>query len=359
MVHSSVAAPPFAGIASTADAAPGCAAPDGGQPTVHLRCGSDIREGLRQAGFVGGFVEYADPICQGPVPEGPDLLRVRADFLAEEYGIEASRALRRLEAEEAALDTALCGAGGLAAARVVLWFEHDTYDQLLLARVLARIAEAPARRGVELICIDRFPGVTPFRGLGQLSADDLRSLWPRRRPVAPGQVSLGSRVWQALRAPTPMPLHVLACGGTPALPLMAPALVRHLAELPWRRDGLGLTERLLLQALEAGPATVGDLFLRYEAIEPLVYLGDLMVLPILRRLLEADDPAVAVTPDSPPTAGPFERRLALTSTGRALLAGRADWLTCGPRPRWVGGVRVAAGQRAWRWDSVAVRPVQG
>lgn len=362
MAQTTVAAPPFAGVGASSPISSGGAAGaviDGDRPTIHLRCGSDIRDGLRQAGFSGGFVEYADPICQGPVPEGADLLQVRAAFLAEEYGLDASRALRRLEAEEAALETAALGATTAGGNRVVLWFEHDTYDQLLLARVLARFAEAPARPGLELICIDSFPGISPFRGLGQLSAADLRTLWPRRRPVAPGQVSLGARVWQALRSPTPVPLHVLACGGTPALPLMAPALVRHLAELPWRRDGLGMTERLLLHTLEGGPATVDEAFRRYEAIEPLPYLGDLMVLPVLRRLLDAADPALAVTPDSPSTAGPFERRLTLTATGRALLAGRVDWLTCGPRPRWVGGVRISAGEPAWRWDSLTVRPVLG
>lgn len=344
-----VAAPPFAGIGSPSRVGSG-GAPDGGRATVHVRCGSDIRTALREGGFTGGFVEYADPICQGPVPEGSDLLTVRAEFLASEYGIDTARALRRLEAEEAALDTAAS-----TGERVVLWFEHDSYDQLLLARVLSRLATA--RPTVELICIDRFPGIVPFRGLGQLTSADLKTLWPRRRPVAPGQISLGTRVWQALRAPTPMPLHVIACGGTPALPLMAPALVRHLAELPWKRDGLGLTERLLLQSLEAGPATVEELFRRYEAVEPLPYLGDLMILPIVRRLVNAADPAVSVTPDSPPSAGPFDRKVALTTTGRALLAGRSDWMECGPKERWVGGIRITPGKAGWRWDPDAVRPI--
>ncbi|MFA7431480.1 MAG: DUF1835 domain-containing protein [Rhodospirillaceae bacterium] len=344
-----VSAPPFAGVGKPRRDVQRDA-PDGDRPTIHLRCGSDIRQTLREGGFVGGFVEYADPVCQGPVPDGPGLLSTRAAFLAEEYGIDAPRALRRLEAEEAALDTAVSSGE-----RVVLWFEHDTYDQLLLARVLARFVAA--KPTLELICIDRFPGIVPFRGLGQLGPADLRALWVRRRPVAPGQVSLGQRVWRALRAITPMPLHVIACGGTQALPLMTPALVRHLAELPWSRDGLSMTERLLLQALEAGPASVEVLFRRYEAAEPLPYLGDLMVLPIVRRLLEASDPAVAITPDSPPTGGPFERRIALTTTGRALLAGRMDWMTCGPRDRWVGGIRISADNATWRWDAKAVRPV--
>nr|WP_294503197.1 hypothetical protein [uncultured Rhodopila sp.] len=55
-------------------------------PTLHIRCGSDIRENLRAAGFTGDFLEYADPICQGPVPDAPDLLEQRAQFLADAFG---------------------------------------------------------------------------------------------------------------------------------------------------------------------------------------------------------------------------------------------------------------------------------
>ena len=35
---------------------------------VHIRCGEDIRHGLKVAGFAGAFVEFSDPYCQGPVP---------------------------------------------------------------------------------------------------------------------------------------------------------------------------------------------------------------------------------------------------------------------------------------------------
>ena len=46
--------------------------------TLHIRCGSDIRQTLTKAGFVGDFLEYSDPICEGPVPDisGPSAVRV-------------------------------------------------------------------------------------------------------------------------------------------------------------------------------------------------------------------------------------------------------------------------------------------
>lgn len=54
--------------------------------TLHVRCGTDIRNSLRQAGFAGDFLEYSDPVCDGPVPDLPDLIETRARFLSRAYG---------------------------------------------------------------------------------------------------------------------------------------------------------------------------------------------------------------------------------------------------------------------------------
>lgn len=53
---------------------------------------------------------------------------------------------------------------------VVLWFEHDLFDQTLLIYLLQWLAAR--ERGavsINLVCIDSFPGVHPFKGLGQSS----------------------------------------------------------------------------------------------------------------------------------------------------------------------------------------------
>ena len=94
--------------------------------------------------------------------------------------------------------------------RIVLWFEHDTYDQLILARCLAHFAERPPRR-LELIS----PGtiiraVSRFIGLGQLPPEALRLLWGDRVPVSDGCLRAGQSVWSMLRSPDPRPLADLA-----------------------------------------------------------------------------------------------------------------------------------------------------
>jgi hypothetical protein len=83
----------------------GEAAPDRDMPTLHVRCGSDIETTLRDAGFTGDFLEYSDPLCQGPVLDEPDWLARRSAFIAETYGAgagmdEAQIATKLARAEE-------------------------------------------------------------------------------------------------------------------------------------------------------------------------------------------------------------------------------------------------------------------
>lgn len=326
-------------------------APDGEMPTRHLRCGSDIAPTLREAGFVGDFLEYADPLCQGPVLEAPDWLEHRARFLADSYGaalgFDAAAALQRLRREEAGLQAA--SASG---ARIVLWFEHDSYDQLILARCLAHFAAAPPAR-LELVSAGAYPGGARFIGLGQLPPEALRLLWEQRLPVPADALLQGAAAWQALRAPDPGGLATLAAERLPALPALAPALRRHLQELPWLQDGLGLAERLVLQLLAEAPRGAGALFqaLMRER-EPLPWMTDLMLLALLQRLRQAAEPAIAGDGATP-------ERFRLTEAGQAVLAGARDWLSCRPAPRFVGGVAIPGGpQPCWRWDEAARRPVR-
>ncbi|RYG85755.1 DUF1835 domain-containing protein, partial [bacterium] len=100
--------------------------------TLHVRCGSDIRTALREAGFQGDFYEHSYPYLIGPVRDGPGALELQAQFLADSYDVadalaELTRAERRLT-ESSRYE------------RVVVWSEHDVYDQLVLVRLLAHYA---------------------------------------------------------------------------------------------------------------------------------------------------------------------------------------------------------------------------
>ncbi len=65
---------------------------------------------------------------------------------------------------------------------ILLWFDACLFDQSMLAHILTCLLQLKAR-GVELLCVDRFPGIEPYHGIGQLQPDQLASLYDNRRPV--------------------------------------------------------------------------------------------------------------------------------------------------------------------------------
>ena len=124
---------------------------------------------METAGIPGSYSIWADPLHAGPVPGGlgdAELVEVRAHFLgiadAPEYDIRLWRA--PLEQHESY-------------GELVLWFEHDLFDQLNLIQLLTWIrVRLPASKPVSLICIGSFPGRPDFKGLGELLPDELASL---------------------------------------------------------------------------------------------------------------------------------------------------------------------------------------
>lgn len=316
--------------------------------TLHIRCGSDIRPTLREAGFVGDFLECSDPVCQGPVLDDAAWLDRRADFLANSYGVWLGRS-RDLIADDLASAEERLRSAAADYQRIVLWFEHDTYDQLILARCLAQFAETPPMR-LELVSAARYPGATRFIGLGQLPPEALRLLWNEREPVSEQGLRAGLAVWAMLRSPDPSPLADLAAVGIPDLPQLARAVRRHCQELPWTGNGLNLSERLILQLLAERPRTVGDTFrdLMMER-EPLPWLTDLLFRFVVESMRAVSQPVFMGEFESEDRRWPRER-LTITPMGRAVLAGEVDWLSLRPPARWLGGVWIPGTSPCWRWD---------
>lgn len=324
---------------------------DDDQPTLHIRCGSDLRVPLQTAGFAGDFLEYADPICQGPVPRSDEeLLTTRAEFINRAYEADTpegyEETLELLQTWEASLHHAASRYD-----RVVLWFEHDSFDQLLLCRVLAHFRAAGVPKQLELVSTDHYPGLKRFIGLGQLNSAALQSLWHKRTVITPEQLQLGSCCWQALREPQPTELAALMkAPGSSALPYLAGALRRHLQELPASGNGLGLTEQLVLEQLRVDSNTVGQLFRDLTMqLDPRPWLGDLMFWYIIESLLKAPNAPITVTADTHHASWPH-KQIRLTETGLALLNEELDWMLCHPPTRWLGGIRLGDHQPDWRWN---------
>ncbi|HKP73996.1 MAG TPA: hypothetical protein VJT67_00575 [Longimicrobiaceae bacterium] len=296
--------------------------------------GDAAAEKIRSSSIGGEVLPWRDVLHEGPVPAGlslEELGNVRADFLASN-GLDPVELRREFAARDLALQ------GFAAHGEVVLWFEHDLYDQLQLIQLLDFFA------GVELGAT-RLSMVCGAEYLGPSAPERLAARFAERETVTQAQLALGRAAWAAFRSPDPREIERIAAGGTAALPFLRAALARHLEQYPSARNGLSRSEQQALEAIDAGARSVRDAFFAHQQREEPVWLGDWTFSDYLAGLAGGARPLVTLN-------GAVE----LTDDGRAVLAGREDRVRLNGIDRWLGGVHLTGGQ-LWRWDAEAGRLV--
>ena len=205
--------------------------------------------------------DLADILHHGPVPPHlslAELSEVRARFIAgcgwapfpqvhAEFQHRDSTLARHEEFDE-----------------VLLWFEHDLYDQLQLIQILNQFHAAPPA-SLSLIQSATY--------LGHLAPSQLADLFPTRVSVTAAQLSLAAAAWNAFRQPDPRALHEFL---TPqaALPFLAAALLRYCEEYPWTTDQLTRTQRTIARLRAEGLTDPHDLFRAFCRDEEPFWMGD-------------------------------------------------------------------------------------
>jgi len=292
---------------------------------------------------------WRDVLHEGPVPLTSalaDLTAARVEYLAGAGGGD----IGAIEFELTARDRGLTMNGEFD--RVVLWFEHDLYDQLQLLQILDWFAANPrAPATLLLVQVDDY--------IGRLEPEAISDLAATARPVSRAQLDLAQQAWAALRQPTPEAWAGLLKQDLSALPFLRAAVIRMLEELPGA-DGLSRTERQMLATIEGGESvTAIALFIAVQKMEDAEFLGDWSFWKLLDGLALAEEPLIAGL-----EAAPFQRqdpelakayvtsRLTLTSLGKAVLAGGADWTEHHRVDRWWGGTHLTD-DPLWRWDGEA------
>jgi Domain of unknown function (DUF1835) len=322
--------------------------------TLHVTNGESAARGLRLTGFGGTVLAWNDVLHEGPLPRLPpaELRRRRAAFLSE-CGWGSDREIAAdLERRDRFVERALQGRR-----HVVLWFEHDLFDQLQLLQILASyVAARRAEARVEILNVGEVEGRPDFRGLGELTPIELEGLWDRRRPLT-AEPALATRAWEAVCSPEPTAIEALLAGPTEALPFLGAALHRLLEEFPDTTSGLSRTERQLLEALAEAPRTPLELLVDNGRREEAPFMGDAWLWLHLAELGRGPQ-ALVFRDDGEPLGLPPPRadgesfasaRVRLTEPGERALAGTLDRIAVAGIDRWIGGVHLHRGH-IWRWD---------
>ena len=299
--------------------------------SLHVTNGDSVISTWKKAGLLGTHVAWADVLHEGPVPAGltlEQLSRVRAEYLAKRGYGNGIKINRDFEKRDAILRRAA------EFDEVVLWFEHDLYDQLHVLQILSVLEQQGLGAGeVQLVQSDHY--------LGMLGADELMALYPKRRYLTTAASQGARRAWDAFTGDSPAALKTASAQSYPGLPYLRDALRRLCEEYPGAQTGLSRTQKQLLEACAQGARRKEDLFRKSQAREEASFLGDTSAFASLDDLCAPPAPLLSLLEDA----------YDVTVLGRRVLAGDADWLEHQPLDRWIGGVHLTAESR-WRWNDI-------
>ncbi len=319
---------------------------------IHIHNGDCSANIAKTSSLPGEHSAWRESLITGPTPaqvSGDEWRSVRAGHLSEAYGVDLQECGRGLLDQEKKLWSFE------EHEEVVLWFEPDLFCQINLLYLLNWFAQQDTgNTRLSLICIGEFPGKENFRGLGELNAEQMASLFPARQQVTSAQLKLAERAWAAYCSADPTDVEKVVESDTALLPFLSQALKAHLRRFPSTKNGLGSIENRGLELIHGGLTAFIDVFPRFGDAEPVYGLGDAQFWLALQRMSRGSQPLLRIdngrnggrelTPDIVHNAE-FE----ITETGKSVLSGEADFVELNGIDLWLGGVHLSP-NNLWRWN---------
>ncbi|HWC75967.1 MAG TPA: hypothetical protein VG778_00805 [Blastocatellia bacterium] len=327
---------------------------------LHIHNGDSTAVTARQSSLPGEHIAWREALVDGPTPAGlsADSWReVRAKHLADGYSARFEECLREWRELENHL------ARSLEHEEAVLWFEHDLFCQINLLYLLDWFSKHDrSRTKLSLIFIGEFPGKDNFRGLGELNADQLASLFDKRVPVTEPMLDAAQRAWAAYCSPNPQAIEETIANSDSVFPFLSEAFALHLLRFPSIRNGLGRVENTVLELVSQGHHKFKEIFPRFWATAPRYGLGDAQVWNQMKRLVEAREALLVVDglaqASQAQMSEVMDARFDITEHGSAVLGGRNHFVRLNGIDLWLGGVHLT-NANLWEWDEDSQKLVRG
>ncbi|WP_088070924.1 DUF1835 domain-containing protein [Gottfriedia luciferensis] len=222
---------------------------------------------------------------------------------------------------------------------VVLWFEHDRYDQTMFIFLLTQLSILGFQK-VSMVSINEYKGIEPFHGLGQLTSEQLIELLNMKQKISNEQMKEAIAGWNAYQSDHYEELNrfIQNCY---TLPLLKQALICHKTYFPSPKTGLNEVEFLALSMLDESAKSFAELFTKVSNERINDGLSDLYFAAILNELMNGEYPLISSN-KTLPNYNQYspQAELSLTKWGMEVLKGKSNRVDLIGIDWWIGGIHI-------------------
>jgi hypothetical protein len=229
---------------------------------------------------------------------------------------------------------------------IVLWFEHDRYDQTMLMYLLNELSKKQFKN-LSMVTINEYEGEDFFYGLGQLSSQQLEVLFYKENQIiTEEQMQEAITGWKAYTSEDPTEIEKWIASSKQKLPFLKKALQSHLSYFPSVHTGLNELETLVINYLDRDTCSFPDLFQAITQKRINDGISDLYFASMLNELMNGPYPLLESDYPLPNFQNPEPKAMLRLTSNR--LDKQKDRFKLVKRDWWIGGVSVK--EDNWFWD---------
>ncbi|MFA8342922.1 MAG: DUF1835 domain-containing protein [Rhodothermaceae bacterium] len=302
--------------------------------TLIITNGDGAVAAIKNAEIEADFLPWRDFLHDGPVilkPEIEETSKIRAEFITQFGFGNASEVQKKFtERDQKLKETENYE-------NIILWFEHDLYDQLQLLQVLDWIDNSEINSNFFLICEDQY--------IGESSADLLAKNYSVKEKLNNKTIKLGSELWKTFCSNDPKEVEKILEQDTRNLPFINAAIKRLLQEFPDEYNGLSRSEAQILEIVEEEGKTPGEIFRTFLGMENPKYHGDWIVFSYIHKMCSSEHPLLKYSNGTKSFPAENEEKflketIEITPKGKEVLQGRKNNLSVNGIDKWIGGVHL-------------------
>lgn len=287
---------------------------------LHIVNGDVTADLLKKGGVEGDVAVWREMLCEGPTvfPVGDDSFwDIRSKHFADTYGITDYEPHFRpqfdLIAEHAKY------------AETVLWFEYDLFCQINMLAVLHYLnaTQKPGEK-ISLVCVGKQNDSDEMLGLGEIEPKEFKALMFLRTQLVSETLAYAAKAWEAYCADDITKLlPFIYQASNSNFEYLPSALSVHLKRFPSTANGLNDIEQTMLQLIDKGQLTDGQLVRELLQWQTWYGFGDMQYFHYLKELSEL------IEKDG--------EQLKLTALGQEVLAGKEQIIK--PETRYGGATK--------------------